>query len=228
MIMVDAYVPVLTDLVLTEDEMTAIDAALKTATPWDWKPGGAQQGSLARAKNKIRAFHLQRHNGRCCYCRLSLHGGGRFMQDREHVLPKSKPHYKPFSFSTWNLGVSCKRCNMEIKRADDKFVVDKTNVAHYELSDNYNIVHPNFDLYEDHLCRFEMGAGPKSLVIFSVKPGSDKGAAMRDYFRLGELEVDSFDQVQGLDTQDTEFEIAVQVRELARKWGQSPPSLPEN
>lgn len=226
--MVDAYLPVLADLVFTAEEQDAIKAALETAAPWDWKPGAPQQDALQSAKNKIRVFQLLRHKGRCCYCRLNLHGGGHFLQDREHVLPKSKPHYKPYSFSTWNIGVSCKRCNLEIKRADDTFVIEKSDANHYEMSENYTLVHPNFDCYESHLRRFEYGGGPMSLVIFSLKHGSDKGVAMRKYFRLGELEVDSFDQAQGLDQEDVEFGIAVQVRDLAKKWGQPSPSLPQD
>jgi len=74
-----------------------VNAALLTADPSDWSQGGAQTASLAAVKVKTREYHLQRHEESCCYCRRSLEGEFNLVIDREHVLPKSTPAYRPLT-----------------------------------------------------------------------------------------------------------------------------------
>ena len=149
--MPDRYLPALDAFILDENEKNAIAEALATVDPWGWEPGGAKQQAIAAAKVKIRDYHMARHQSRCCYCRVNLHGAGHFMTDREHLLPKSVPEFRSLSYTMWNLGIACKRCNMEYKKSKTDFVVALGNAAALKDSDNYRFIHPNFDLYREHL-----------------------------------------------------------------------------
>lgn len=219
--MVDRYLPALADFALDEEEAKAVEKALEAASPWDWVPeDGGGQLALRRAKDRILAYHLQRHGGNCCYCRTNLNGAGPFMTDREHVLPKGKLVYKPFSYALWNLAAACKRCNMQFKRKGDAFVVATDNPAKFQDSETYRFIHPNFDAYGEHLMRVTAQVDTKNIVIFIRTGGSDKADYTREFFGLDELQVDSFDQAQGLVAENADTDLAVQVRTLAKQFGQ--------
>lgn len=214
--MADAYLPALDAFVLLENEAAAVAAALETDKPWEWKPeDDGVAAALKSAKDKILTYHLIRHGWTCCYCRMNLHGAGPFMTDREHVLPKGKAVFKPYSYAMWNLAGACKRCNLQFKRSGDGFVVNKNNVAEFQSSENYRFVHPNFDRWEHHLTRISVQVNTKIIVHFIRAAGSHKAEYTYNFFGLRDLQVDGFDQAQGLATQGEESELAVLVRKIA-------------
>lgn len=216
----DPYMPSIDTCVFTDGEKAAIAKALATEKPWDWKPGGADEENLRSAKVKIRDLHLARHGSRCCYCRFPLHGGGPFIVDPEHVLPKSHDAYRPFAYTVWNLGMSCKRCNMEYKRTKTDFVVHVLNAAAFQDSANYRLIHPNFDLYKDHISiSIEMN-DDTTLIKYTTHSGSEKGSYTYGYFNLWEREVGTFDSAQGRDVPDVLGNGAREAQELAREYGQ--------
>jgi len=218
--MPDPYIPTLDAFTLHDDEAAAIAAALETDDPWGWKPEDeATAETLKGVKRKILAYHLERHGECCCYCRTYLHGAGPFMTDREHVLPKGKAIFKPYSFTMWNLAGSCKRCNLQFKRSGDGFVIDKADEGQFQSSGNYRFVHPNFDRWEDHLTRVSAQANMKNIVMFVRAAGSPKAEYTYDFFGLHNLQVDSFDEAQGLETPQ-ESELAALVRKLADDFDQ--------
>jgi len=220
MVLPDPYVPSLDTCVFTDGEKAAIARALETEKPWDWRPGGAEEESLRSAKVKIRDLHLARHGDRCCYCRFPLHGGGHFIVDPEHVLPKSREAYRPLAYTIWNLGIACKRCNMKYKRANIDFVVDAISTAAFQDGANYRLIHPNFDLYKDHISiSIEMN-DDTTLIKYTTHPGSEKGAYTYDYFNLREREVGTFDAAQGRDVPDELGNGAGEAQKLAREHGQ--------
>ncbi|MGS4887053.1 HNH endonuclease [Roseibium sp. MB-4] len=218
--MADRYLPALAMFSLDENEQSAITEALTTADPWGWQPGGAKQAAITAAKEKIRDYHLSRHRSRCCYCRVNLQGAGPFMTDREHVLPKSIPEYRSLSYTMWNLGIACKRCNMEYKKNKSDFVVAPGNVAALVEADNYRFIHPNFDLYSEHLERSSVEANDTVIVKYTVSPDSPKGAFTYDYFNLRGLEVGSFDDAQGVHKSENLSKGALEVQALADQYGQ--------
>jgi hypothetical protein len=213
--MPDPYTPALSTFSYTAQQTTAIAAAMVRARPWTVK-----DPDIKSAKNAIRDLHLQRQEHTCCYCRLSVHGGGHFMIDREHVLPKAK--YKTYTFEIWNLSVSCKRCNMELKRERDAFVVDKSATAQFQDSANYRIIHPNFDEWEAHLEREMIQLSRSVMTKIVVVGDSAKGRYTFDFFKLQDLTKDSFDKVQNPNRISSEnlTEGALEARELARAKGQ--------
>jgi hypothetical protein len=213
--MPDPYIPALSTFSYTAEQTTAITAAMLRSRPWTVK-----DPDIKSAKNAIRDLHLERQQHTCCYCRLSIHGGGHFMIDREHVLPKAK--YKPHTFAIWNLSVSCKRCNMELKRERDAFLVDMSAAAPFEDSANYRIIHPNFDEWEAHLAREMIQLNRSVLTKIVVVGDSAKGRYTYDFFKLQDLTKDNFDQAQHPSriSSDNLTEGALEARELARATGQ--------
>lgn len=216
----DPYVPSLETCVFTGEEKAVIAVALTMEKPWDWKPGGTEEATLVAAKVKIRDLHRARHGDRCCYCRFPLHGGGHFIVDPEHVLPKSLDSYRPLAYTVWNLGIACKRCNMQYKRAKIDFVIDAVTAAAFQDSANYRLIHPNFDLYKEHISiNMEMN-DDATLIKYTKRPGSEKGLYTYDYFNLQEREVGTFDAAQGLDIPGDLEKGALEAQELARQFGQ--------
>lgn len=219
--MVDRYLPALVDFTLEDEEDKAIQKALKAAKPWDWvSEDEGERLALKRAKDKMLSYHLRRHGGNCCYCRTNLNGAGPYMTDREHVLPKGMPVYKPFSYAMWNLAAACKRCNMQFKRKGDAFVVDANDPAKFQDSENYRFIHPNFDSYSEHLMRVTAQVDTRNIVMFIKTDGSEKAFYTHEFFGLDKLQVDSFDRAQGVGVESNESDLAVQVRTLAKQFGQ--------
>lgn len=217
--MIDRYQPGLSSFSLTRKEEDIINEALTQKDPWNWKPGGKENLILDGVKNKIRKHHLSRHRDSCCYCRTNLHGAGPFMRDGEHVLPKHHPVFKAYSFTIWNLAVACKRCNIQYKGKKFDFVLE-IDPARFTISENYLIIHPSFDLYREHISYLMHHSEDGTLVVYKIKEGSKKGEYTYEFFNLRELEVDSFNEVQGAYVAVAEGELALETRSLASKMGQ--------
>ncbi|MEQ5778489.1 hypothetical protein J4E05_23420 [Thalassospira sp. NFXS8] len=218
--MVDPYQPPLDDFAYEEDEIAVINLALASEKPWDYVPGTAAEiTALKSAKTKILNLHLQRHGCTCCYCRTNLKGAGPFMTDREHILPKSNPAYRALSYTLWNLAAACKRCNMQFKRSGDDFVIDCDNATALAQSDNYRFVHPNFDLWDDHLTRLAVQVNAKNIVKIICRD-TDKAAYTYGFFHMKDLEIESFDAAQGLRGRNEESAAVMELRKLVQKFGQ--------
>lgn len=217
--MADPYTPLLESVAFTDAEKDAITAALATDKPWDWKPGGDVGEALKSVKKKIRDLHMSRHGDRCCYCRKNIKGGGHFVVDREHVLPKSLAAYKLLAYEIWNLGISCKRCNMQYKKNKDDFVVNPANAAALQTSVNYRLIHPNYDRYKDHI-RVSAMQNDDVTVVKYTKTGTDKGEYTYEYFNLRELEVGRFDEAQGVSMPGGLGKGALEARSLAADFAQ--------
>jgi len=216
-VITDAYNPPLDALTFSPEEQGAIAAALRESHPWD-----VDNDFIASVKNKIRDHHLARHGNNCCYCRVNLYGGGYFMIDREHILPKSITEYRHLAYSAWNLSISCKRCNMQMKNDDVSFLLDKKNVGRFIDPENYLFIHPNFENYECFLERIAVQSGTKNIVRYHVVRDCEKARFTRKYFSLDALEVGSFDESQGLDdiSRKLTSRVAAEVIEIAKSHGQ--------
>ncbi|HEX9954167.1 MAG TPA: hypothetical protein VGB48_03005 [Allosphingosinicella sp.] len=218
--MPDPYLPALADFSFDAAEITVINLALNAEKPWEYVPASAVEIELLKsAKEKILNFHLERHGWTCCYCRTNLKGAGPFMTDREHILPKGKAAYKALSYTLWNLAAACKRCNLQFKRSGDGFVINGDDAAALSESSNYYFIHPNFDLWNEHLTRVAVQVNAKNIVKI-LRKDSEKAAYTYDFFNLQELEVDSFDAAQGLDVRSPEAVAVMELRKLAEEFGQ--------
>ncbi|MDO7193167.1 hypothetical protein Q5M49_05635 [Acinetobacter nosocomialis] len=126
------------------------------------------QGVMIKIRKEIRDHYKVEQNYKCCYCRqqnLQDHGG---VWDCEHILPKAI--YPKFLFEPLNLVLSCKECNI----AKEKYKNDLIKIVIDDYSTNstdYRIIHPHFDIYEDHIEVLVL----EGLNLFKIKENSEKG-----------------------------------------------------
>ena len=181
------------NLVLSDDDVSdLIKAALSGGDMW-------ASPHVKDLKGKIKDYHRAYQNEQCCYCRKNSHGEFKMVLDIEHILPKKDDRFRPYIFDVRNLSVSCKRCNMLIKKDDTSFVVDFTQILMDPfVSSGYKFIHPNLDCYSDHIKYFSVVVDKEKLIKYFVENGSLKGSFTYDYFRLEELEVQSFNSAQGV------------------------------
>jgi hypothetical protein len=223
----DPYIPALETFVWSDDEEEAIRVALLHAEPWDHDASELRQvrTKLREIKGRILEFHLARQGHTCCYCRTNLNGGGYFLVDREHVLPKSK--FKSLTYTISNLSVSCKRCNLQFKGNDLGFLRDSLSVENnHDDSEQYLFAHPNFDNLDALIERVSVQISRKVAVAFRVSD-HPKAHFTYDYFDLRGLEVSSFDDVQGgrkLDELELEISklLSIEVASVRHDDGESP------
>jgi hypothetical protein len=160
--------------------------------------GGWDNDEATPLKAKIKPFLLTRTDHCCCYCRLSMHQWHGLTIDIEHVLPKGNGKFPQFTFEIRNLSVSCKRCNMGIKGSDTSFYVGAADEADPFRSEHYRFIHPNLDVANDHLELIVFQHNTKRMVKYRVVNTSLKGSETYEYFELQKVELNSFDEAQGL------------------------------
>lgn len=149
---------------------------------------------LSDLKSKIKKYYRDIRDA-CCYCRRDLQDEFNMVIDIEHVLPKSK--YGEYMFELDNLNISCKRCNMRIKREKDDFIVDTLTIRDdYTLSSQYRFIHPNFDLYTQNMNVLKFAYDDIKLTKY--KPNTEKGKFTYNYFELNKLEVNFLNDAQGV------------------------------
>lgn len=175
---------------------------------------------LADFKRKIKDYNRYLQSEQCCYCRRSLADEFNMVIDIEHVLPKK--HFSEFMFETFNLSVSCKRCNMEIKGEDISFVTNVNAVKASPMDTNlYRLIHPNLDDYFSHIKYLVKTVNAKSIVKYQVFKGSIKGDFTYKYFDLSEIENEALNQAQGIKvveklSEEIDPKIAKEIRDLLK------------
>jgi len=158
--------------------------------------------SIIDIKRKIKNHYLINNNYECCYCRKNFYGEFAMVIDIEHILPKKK--YPAYMFEPENLNVACKRCNMNIKRDNTDFIVNiSTVIPDYKISSKYHFIHPNFDNYFEHMNYFVIIKNNRKIIKYS--PLSEKGKYTYDYFLLQKLEIEQFNNAQGVVYNRTEL-----------------------
>ncbi|MFO4650249.1 HNH endonuclease [Vibrio cholerae] len=179
--------PSFTDL----EKRSMQEASIIGHTGWD------KNASLISLKDKIKNFGLIKTASRCCYCGRNMHGEFRMNIDIEHILPKSI--FPKQMFKGKNLSVSCKRCNMNIKKSKIDFLegINSGHTGTLLRSRYYKIIHPNLDNYDAHLLLITWQVGRKVMLKYSVVNRSSKGAFTYEYFKLDRLEKNNFDMAQG-------------------------------
>lgn len=196
------------DLQFSSDEARLIDLA--------WNDGVLDWGNpvLLPVRMKIRNHHRLIQRDKCCYCRKAFLQGHPLEVDVEHILPKAK--YRGLAVSLVNLTVACKRCNMQVKKERNDFIVGSLEFSdEADISNNlrYKIIHPNLDAYSDHINAIFVDVDNIVLRRYMVVTGSSKGGATVEYFLLRDLEEDTLDEIQGL-RECTGVERASKMRAL--------------
>ena len=217
--MSDPLHPPLTDFAFTAEEEEAVKFALTTSKPWKHEHDDLKgvRAVLVALKDRIRSFHLKRQSSKCCYCRMNLHGGGSFIVDREHIVPKDK--YRDLTYVISNLSVACKRCNMQFKKDDVGFLISRdTILTNHGTSDQYRFIHPNFDEYSQFIKKISYEEDDQAYVKYT-KSDHPKAEYTYSYFDLRALEVNSFDQGQGIDTSSVSNLIRERLDQLVSQLG---------
>jgi mevalonate pyrophosphate decarboxylase len=75
--------------------------------------------------------------------------------------------------------------------------------------DSYKIIHPNFEVYENFISRTQLQDGTSLLVKFNKKKEDAKTEFTFEFFKLKDLEYNSFDAAQGL-PQSTSTQAAIE------------------
>lgn len=103
--------------------------------------------SVDLVRAEIKDHYIAEQNRRCCYCNREYPTNNKAVWDGEHIIAKSlAPH---FMFEPRNLAASCKDCN--IAKGEDEVRVNPNRKAFPDQSQQYIIVHPHFDDYNDHI-----------------------------------------------------------------------------
>ncbi|MDS7927682.1 hypothetical protein [Acinetobacter sp. V115_6] len=134
----------------------------------NYKIWNTTQGIMVKIRKEIRDHYRVEQNYKCCYCRqqnLQDHGG---VWDCEHILPKAI--YPKFLFEPLNLVLSCKECNIAKEKYKNDLI--KITIDDYSInSEDYRIIHPHFDIYEDHIEVLVLEGSN----LFKIKENSEKG-----------------------------------------------------
>lgn len=109
-------------------------------------------------RRAIKAFGIKTQSRRCCYCKEKINSNNFKMWEVEHILPQSK--FPDFVFEPENLAISCPDCNtaksnQKISKSDQYRRFPKKSVS-------YLIIHPHFDVYENHILKSGFVFVPKS------------------------------------------------------------------
>lgn len=201
--------PVYTDFVLTEDEAALVAAATSGNGVIAWSCE-----ELVPLRSRIRDLHLDIQNNSCCYCRKSLQSEFKMVIDVEHILPKKV--FCGLAFAAVNLSVSCKKCNLFIKKNRWNFVNGAdAGAAEARVSDStlYQIIHPNLDSYKEHLQHRSIEIDDLRFRKFLRRNATEKGLFTYSFFRLKDVEVGQLDRMQGLDG-DTNSIMSILLREV--------------
>lgn len=186
------------------------------------KEGGKvwENAKIDPIKNKVKEILRDLQAETCCYCKRNTKGEFKMVLDIEHILPKK--HYPKLMFAVTNLAISCKKCNMLVKKDDRKFIVDLATIETNPFDTNqYKFIHPNLDHYHSFLKRIAIELDDTRIVKYIVVDNKAKGQYTYDYFRLKEFEQNDLNKIQGvedttIDTDNINDETARQIWDLLR------------
>lgn len=177
---------------------------------------------LNQLKRRIKLHYRTGNNEQCCYCKRDLQDEFNLVIDIEHILPKGNVLFTEYMFDIENLNISCKRCNMNIKKDRVDFIVDIANIKpDYKKSDKYHFIHPNFDNYFEHIDYSATIRNHKKLIKYNAK--TVKGKYTYSYFHLDRIEIDTLTKAQGGNIIDSDLnsnipeDVKSELEELAKK-----------
>ncbi len=123
---------------------TDLDETSKSGDYWDKK-----DADIKKLKKHIKQHYLVVQDYTCVYCKQKIIVTHGMAWDIEHIIPKSP--YPKFLFEEENLVIACKDCNGTKK--NKHVLVNKKRKTFPKNSKDYIIVHPHFDVYDEHIGR---------------------------------------------------------------------------
>ena len=176
---------------LSADDVIAIQEVSASGL----RPASWSDDRVADFKARAKKHYIAEQDNCCCYCNerwLTEHGR---VWDLEHVVPKAV--HPNFTFEPLNLATSCPDCN-NAKREKETLINPATS-AYPSTADSFEVVHPHFDRWEDHIERVG--------VVF--RPITDRGTWTVKNCNLGRFALKYVDPTDSTDPSDTRFESAV-------------------
>ncbi|WFB70046.1 HNH endonuclease [Chryseobacterium sp. WX] len=131
----------------SEEEKKLIKSISKESDIWSLD-------EIIDLKKEIRNFYRKEQKILCAYCRNPVSLVYPDNCHVEHIAPKSL--YPEYIFVSKNLCVICADCN-KIKRNQETIdkvpdtIKKKLKTKYPDKSEHFNIVHPHFDNYDDHI-----------------------------------------------------------------------------
>ncbi|MDD5691635.1 MAG: hypothetical protein PHP10_00455 [Candidatus Omnitrophica bacterium] len=151
--------------VFTQHDNEIIITGRALGKPWKDK-------HYKEVKDRIREHLRRQQNDRCAFCRLHV-PSGQFYPHIEHIVPKGSR--EEFTFVSHNLAYSCQLCNFG--KGQRSTLIDPVCVDYPMRGEEFNIVHPYFDDYPDHIDFIE-----ELLII--PKNNSLKGRRTIEFYKL--------------------------------------------
>ncbi|MBD9652908.1 hypothetical protein IB267_31570 [Ensifer sp. ENS09] len=105
------------------------------------------EAEVNSVRKEIKDHYIAEQEMKCCYCSfetLTKHNG---VWNGEHII--SRDADPRFMFEPLNLAICCKDCNT--KKSAKEVRKDPTRKGFPDKSEHYDIVHPHFDTYSDHI-----------------------------------------------------------------------------
>lgn len=146
-------------------------------------PGGTWDNTSSTTKalkKHIRIVLSNYQENKCAYCSqpLKVTSGSEI----EHIAPKGGkvyPKYTEFTFTPYNLVLSCHLCNSPVKKGRKDTIIQRE--SNYKNC-IFNIVHPYFDDPIDHF-EFSLNEDENGIIF---KPLTLKGKKSVDIFKLND------------------------------------------
>lgn len=135
------------------DDMTQVIMSKMSDPTFTYHEWGADD--LMALRRHIRDHYRRVQRGSCAYCKKDISLQAAENCHVEHIAPKSK--YQSFMFEPKNLCVICADCNVikreqEVLQEEPDPVVRRGTRKRYPRSPGaFKIVHPHFDVYDDHI-----------------------------------------------------------------------------
>lgn len=165
--------PIINERIRYTSSMKKYIKKQKPLTGGEWV---IQDKGMKLLKRQIRCQLIKIQDSKCAYCGLQLDETCR--GEIEHIAPKGgekRPKYTQFTFTPYNLVLSCHLCNGPIKKGTKDTIVSLN--INYKLCE-FNIFHPYFDNPSDHfdwiangvnvLIQHKTEKGKKSIEIFGL------------------------------------------------------------
>lgn len=138
------------------------DAGLVSA--YEALDGDGQDGGywsneeLNGLRSHVKSHYIAAQNTRCCYCNTHLQTEHHRVWDAEHIVPRAK--HPRFMFTPRNLAASCLDCNSA--KGDTEVLVNPKIKTYPTRSESFKIIHPHFDIFDDHIKYFKFVYLPKT------------------------------------------------------------------
>ncbi|EJG0707510.1 HNH endonuclease [Vibrio parahaemolyticus] len=146
---------------------------------------------IEKIKNRIKKHYIEKQKYRCPYCKQKTKSKNGKLWDIEHIIPrKTAPQ---FMFEPKNLCASCIECNNF--KSDKKVTSSKAVKTYPTQSRLFSIIHPHFDIYEEHILVVKEGfyyvalkkKGAKTIEVCNLNrfyEFSEFGACVQDDDRI--------------------------------------------